>query len=145
MDVPLNRKQHVSNDRYAGAAPPVVHDVHLPDADIGADSHQPRAGENPPFGDRAEVVHLHFNRGETPRSGKVTLQRAAHGRVGDAGRNAAVNRTGAVQQLRPHAALDGEAVAMKPDQLKAEQVVEGVPGEDFANTGGGAPGVVRIR
>ena len=58
-------------------------------------------------------------------------QRAAHGRIGEARGDAAVQRTRAVQQIGPHPALDGDAVAVNAHQLEAKQVIERMPGEEI--------------
>ena len=60
----------------------------------------------------------------------MVMERGADRGVRNAGGDAAVHRTGAVQQFGAHAALDGDAIAMYAHQLKPKQVIEGVAREE---------------
>ncbi len=145
MDVPLAlRQEHVSDDGHADCSPLSVREVHAPDADGGSDAHQMRPGQQSAFGDRAEVVDLQFDRSEAPRAIEVTVQGGAHGRVGDARGNAAMQRALAVEQLGPDAAPDGDAIAMQAHQFEPQQMIERVPGEKFLDQFGAALGVAQV-
>src|SRR5579872_6767823 len=89
-------QNHVGDDGYTDASPMVIGQIHAPYADRGSNPHQMRPRQQSSFGDRTEIVHLHFNGCETTRSGKILMQRAANGRVGDTRAHAAVQRTSAV-------------------------------------------------
>ncbi len=72
------------------------------------------------------------------------MERGADGRIRDTRRDASVQRTGAIQQFGTHAALDGEAIAMRAHQLKSQQVIERVTGEEISNVLGFAFGGAQV-
>ena len=135
MDVPLARlrQKHVSDDGDADGAPMGVSKFDAPDTDRGPNAHQVRPRHEAAFGDRAKVVDLQFDGGEFARSIEVTVERGTDGRVGDARRDASMQRALAVEQLGPDAAVDGDAVAVEAHEFESQQMVEGVPGEKFLN------------
>jgi hypothetical protein len=122
---------------------PII-EINLADADRGSDSHQVRTGDEPAFGYRAKIVDLELHCGEAARAVEVVMDGAADGGVGDTRRDTAVQRPGGIQQLRAQAALDGEAVAMHANDLKAKQVVECVFGEERSNQVGRLLRVVQV-
>src|SRR5262245_5422541 len=107
----------------------VIREVHPPDADRGSDAHEMRPRQQSSFGDRTKVVDLQFDSREPPRTIKVAVEGGADGRIGDARRDASVQRALAVEQLRPYAALDGYTIAMQTHQLESQEMIEGVPRE----------------
>jgi hypothetical protein len=145
MDVPIDAmhshlsgsfgriQRHVGDDRHTDASPMVIRQIHAPYADRGSTPHQPRPRQQSSFGNRAEIVHLHFNGCETPRSGKMLMQRAADSRIGDTGADPTVQRTRAVHQFGTQAALNSETIAMHPHQLESQQVIERVACEKISN------------
>jgi hypothetical protein len=140
VDVPVTRsgrlgrtQQHVGDDRHADVAPLMVAEIHLPHADCRSHPHQPRARQQSSFGDRPEVVYLQLDGGEAAHSFKPVIQRSAHRRIGDTRGDASMQRTSAVQQFGTHTALDGDAIAMRPNQLKSEQMIEGVTGQQTSS------------
>ena len=133
MDLPLTRlrQKHVGDNSNSDVAPMGIRKFDAPDTDRGPDAHQVRPRHETAFGNRAEVVDLQFDGGEFARSIEVTVERGADGRVGDARRDASMQRARAVQQLGPDAAADGDAVAVEAHEFESQQMVEGVPGEKF--------------
>ena len=151
MDVPLTRspvlglpQEHVGDDGHADSSPMVVRKVHAPDADRGSNANQMRPRQQSSFGDRTEVVDLQFDGGESSRPGEMTLQGGADGRIGEARRDASVQRTPAVQQFGSYAAPDGHTIAMHAHQFESQQVIKGVPGEEISDEFGAAPEVAQV-
>jgi hypothetical protein len=103
-----------------------IREINLAYADPGADPHQAGPRQQPALRDRAEVVDLQFDRGETAGPAKMVVERAAHGNVGKAGGDTAVHRSRAVEEFGAHTALDGEPIAMHANQFESNQVIEGV-------------------
>jgi len=136
VDVPLirsRRQNHVGDDCYAHASPMGIGKIHLADTNCRANAQKSRPREQPSFCDRTKVIDLQLDRREAALAVKVPVERAAYRRIRDTRRDAAVQRARAVQQLRTDSALDGDAVAMHAYQLESQQVVERMPGEQFAD------------
>jgi hypothetical protein len=145
MDVPVDAldlvqsggfgriQNHVSDDCHTDASPMVIRQIHAPYTDRGPNPYQPRPRQQTSFGNRTEIVHLHFNSCETPCSGKMPMQRAAHGSVGNTRAHTAVQRARAVHQLGAQAALNGETVTVHTHQLESQQVIERVACEKISN------------
>jgi len=138
------RQQHVCDDRYPDRAPMVVLKFHPAHADRRPDSHQMRPCQQPPLCDRPEVVDLQLDRGEPSHPIEMPLQSGTNHRIGDARRNASVQRALAVEQLGPDAALDRDAIAMQPHQFEPEQMIEGMPGQKFLDELVAAFGVAQV-
>jgi len=119
-----------------------IREINLAHADPGADPHQAGPRQQPALRDRAEVVDLQFDGGETACPAKMVVERAAHGHVGKAGGDTAVYRSGAVEEFGAHAELDGEPIAMHANQLESNQVIESMPGQEGASFFGRALRVV---
>lgn len=122
-------QKHIGGDRHSHFAPMAIGKIHLPHRDRRTGAQEPRPSQQAAFGDRPEVVDLQFDSCETARSAKLVLERGPHRRVRQARRDAAVDRSGAVQQFRTHPAADRDAIAMYPDQLESQQMVECVTRE----------------
>lgn len=114
-----------------------IREINLAYADPGADAHQAGPRPQPALRDRAEVVDLQFDGGETACPAKVVLERATHCRVGQAGGDAAVYRSRAVQEFGAHLALDGETIAMHANQFESKQVIERMPGREVPGCSAG--------
>jgi hypothetical protein len=108
-----------------------IREINLTDADPGANPHQAGPRPQPALRDRAEVVDLHLDRGETSRPGKMVLERAAHCRVGKAGGDSGVYRSRTIEEFGANATLDGETIAMHANQLESKQVIERMPGQEI--------------
>lgn len=106
--------------------------------DRGSDPHQVGARQDPAFGHRAKIVDLQFEGGESARAAKMVLQCSADRCIGNARRNAAMERPGGIQELGTYAALDCETIAMDANQLESEQVIEGMLGQKQFGEGGRA-------
>ena len=133
MDVSVGLgEHHVGDYGYSDGAALGVFEIDLAYGDGGTYSHEAGAGQEAAFGHGPEVVHLHFDGSEAAGSVEVLVEGTADGSIGDARGDSAVHRAGAVQQLRAHPALDGQAVAMGADELQAKQVIEGVLREQVA-------------
>ena len=144
MDVSLALPQkHVGDDGHAGGSAMAVRKVYAAHADRGSNAHQMRPGQQSSFGNWTEIVDLQFDGGETSRALEMTVQSRADGCVCNARRDASVQRTLAVEQLRPYAAPDGHTIAMHAYQFESQQVIGGVPGEKFLDEFGTAPGVAK--
>ena len=130
-------QQHVSHNREANASPMSVGKIHLAYANPGTDPHQAGPRHQPSFRDRAKVVHLQLDRGEAARLAEVVVQRAAHGRVGNAGGDAAVQRSRAVEERGTDPALERETIAVDAHQFQPKQVIEGMVGEELSSYLGG--------
>jgi hypothetical protein len=121
-----------------------IREINLAYADPGADAHQAGPRPQPALRDRAEVVDLQFDGGELACPAKVVLERGAHCSVGQAGGDSAVYRSGTVEEFRPNAALDGEAIAMDANQFESNQVIERMPGQEVPGLGGRAFRMVQV-
>ena len=137
-------QKHVGDDGHAGGSPMAVRKVYAAHADRGSNAHQMRPGQQSSFRDRTEIVDLQFDGGETSRALEMTVQSRADGCVCNARRDASVQRTLAVEQLRPYAALDGHTIAMHAHQFESQQVIKGVPGEEISDEFGAAPEVAQV-
>jgi hypothetical protein len=137
-------QDHVGDNCQAHASTLVIREVHLPHADSGSNAHEARPRQQPSFRDRTEVVDLKLDGGETARTGETVMERGADGRIRDTRRDASMQRTGAIQQFGTHAALDGEAIAVRAHQLKSQQVIERVTGEEISNVLGFAFGGAQV-
>jgi len=108
-----------------------IREINRANANLGADPHQAGPRPQAAFRDRAEVVDLQLDGGEAACPAKMVLERATHCRIGQAGGDAAVNRSRAVEEFGAHAALDGETIAMHANQLQSKQVIERMPFQEL--------------
>ena len=121
-----------------------IREINLAYADPGADPHQAGPRPQPALRDRAEVVDLQFDGGETACPAKMVVERAAHGHVGKAGGNTTVHRSRTVEEFGAHTALDGEPIAMRANQFESNQVIEGMRGQEGSSFCGGTLRVVQV-
>lgn len=121
-----------------------IREIHLAHADFGADPYEAGSSPQASLRHRAEVVDLEFDCGETTGSGKMAVERQAYSRVGDTGGHTAVHRAGAVEEIGPQTALDGDAVAVQTNQFESEQSIEGMSCQEIRCLSGSVLRVIQV-
>jgi hypothetical protein len=82
-----------------------IREINLAYAVPGADSHQAGPRQQPAFRDWTEVVDFQFDGGETACYAKMVIERAAHGHIGKAGGDTAVDGSRTIEKFGAHVAF----------------------------------------